>query len=968
MEPLHAAYTTTTLTQRRTVLRPVELKRSVSQLSPINSEWELDVDTATGAEYWQSNITHNTLAEPPLIEDTIPIPTLLKRAEQNKKRVQIGCRPDPTAGDDLLEQHYKQREQDLLQAKIRNGEAIPSNSMTWNFSKKIRPTRVDFAAIHRRFEPIKPPKRAFERKNLVHNGTRVMFYSHELKKPVLGVVDNGKVDPSNKTTMARRSNGVAFYRVKVIRMSKKNKTKISKKPPIYVSVEASDIEKPQAFKTRLLRNALNKLNIYTMAHGWGKWVSKCRKARHKDYKHVCARKIQKKFNVGKLKLAGIAESALILKYRKQRDAELERRRKIAEKLRKEAAYKEYTRRVGITPDGVNYFLTKREMQMFLYKRTQVMERCKQVLAPYWADANKELLENAIHQWKKVWQDETAHYHKAADEDWTLSHIPEIRSKIKSKLGYWHGAQDNNIPKNPPMTGVRTRKDGTIQILDLKRWQNFQESVMGPTDSCSWLLRPRILFGAYPDGPSRLDSTKLNARTPCVNSLAQAKIACYICLLTPKEEAARENFEHVISKLAKQQEVLLLNQVKSRRARVESIGRALNDARKAYDAYLKKKQQNPNEKTDITEEMLDSQVIELNKATKSLHFGEETLAAWPAEPEFIRMPLPAPTQTQSIVYDPTTLLNICTTIEDRLRKKQRIYIFSTDGHGRAGTVAACVFARLHGLTGHDALSRVQRTFDSRGDQLHRNKKRRRGKQLPRLSCPKHHVQRVSVLRFIDGYESEMFRDVSRSGALRDLDTGEESYGKGYETIYTRPAVRSQGVPFMEEPQRILKGGRMEQWWNHRERLLDKDLLGQVECIQKYRHKDLMVPEIPLAYSPSSFKNIWTPRTKLAQFPRRSVKAIVAQNRWKKAQSTVHGAVRIDLMGKKATQQRLNKEAKTKIAQDRQDKRKKEKKERKKKEKQKKKKEEKERKKKQKKEQEIEKERLEKEKEEKERLDM
>ena len=125
---------------------------------------------------------------------------------------------------------------------------------------------------------------------------------------------------------------------------------------------------------------------------------------------------------------------------------------------------------------------------------------------------------------------------------------------------------------------------------------------------------------------------------------------------------------------------------------------------------------------------------------------------------------------------------------------------------------------------------------------------------------------------------------------------------------------------------------------------------------------MVPEIPLEYSPSSFKNIWTPRTKLAQFPRRSAKAIVAQNRWKKAQSTVHGAVRIDMMGKKATQQRLNKEAKTKIAQERQKKRKEEKKERKKKEKQRKKKEEKERKKKQKKEQ-LEKERLEKEKEEK-----
>ena len=361
----------------------------------------------------------------------------------------------------------------------------------------------------------------------------------------------------------------------------------------------------------------------------------------------------------------------------------------------------------------------------------------------------------------------------------------------------------------------------------------------------------------------------------------------------------------------------MNQVKSRRARVESISRALDDARKAYEVYLKKKVENPLEKTDITEEMLESQALELKKAKQSLQFGEETLAAWPAEPEFIRLPLAAPTETKSHVYSPQKLLEICTTIEDRLRKKQRIYIFSSDGHGRAGTVAACVFARLHGLTGHDALSRVQRTFDSRGDQLHRNKKRRKGKQLPRLSCPKHHVQRVSVLRFIDGYESELFRDVCRTGPYRNPETGEEKRGKGYEIIYTRSAVRDQGVPYMEEPKRVLKAGRMEQWWDHRERLTDKDLLQQVEVIGKFREGQ-MIPEIANEYSLSSFKNVWTPRSRLEQFPKRSTKAIRAQGRWKKAQNAVQSAVRMDILGTVATQKRERREEKTreaKLAQER-----------------------------------------------------
>ena len=916
-EKLHAAFTTSP-SGRRVILRPVETGRSLEgRLSPMNNEWELSVDKATGAEYWFSRRTHDTLTEPPLIEDMFsPIPKLLRAAEEEGKRVQMSFRSDPVAGDEQMEkvvQRRKERQRHLRLQKIKEsgGEEPPvtTNAMTWEFNKKNRPKRVEFEILHRRFTSRQPIARAFERINLVKNGTRVMFYSDELKKPVLGVVENGREDPSNSTTMARRSNGVAFYRVKVIRMSKRDKTKISKKPPIFVTVEASYLELPITFKERVFSNAMNKLNMYTMAHGWGRWVTKCRKARHKDYKHQCARKIQKKWKMGKLKLAGVAESALILEYRQKREEELARRRRIAEKKRKAAAYKEYTKRVGITPDGVNYFLTKREMQMFLYKRSQVLAKAAAVLSPLWADQDKANKKRAIRQWKRVWRDETAHYHKAPDEDEQLARIPEIRKKIKELYGFYHGAQDNQIPKKPPDMGAQPRTDGTIQIIDLKRWQNFQQQVDGPTDMCNWIIRPRLLFGAYPEGPSRLDSTKLNARTPCINSLAQAKIACYVCLLTPEEEAVRENFEDVIGKLAKQQEVILTNQVKSRRARVESIERALNDAQKAYDQWVIKKVTTPSAKTDITIEMLESQTVELNKAKKSLKYGEETLAAWPATPEFIRKPLAAPVPTASHVYPPEQLLDICRVVEDRLRKKQRIYIFSSDGHGRAGTVAACLYARLHGMTGHDALSRVQRTFDSRGDQQHRNRKRRKGRQLPRLSCPKHHVQRVSVLRFIDGMEREMFKDVIRTGPMRDPESGEEIRGKGYETIYTRRAVRNQGVPYMAEPERVLSKGRMQMWWEHRERLLDQDMQEQVELLQGRDDDDIMPNDA------SGFKNVWTPRTRLKHIGKRSIVGISAAQKLKRGTRAVIGAVRMNLFGKAAATVRSRKEKNAKIADDR-----------------------------------------------------
>ncbi len=330
-------------------------------------------------------------------------------------------------------------------------------------------------------------------------------------------------------------------------------------------------------------------------------------------------------------------------------------------------------------------------------------------------------------------------------------------------------------------------------------------------------------------------------------------------------------------------------------------KALTDAQRVFDeaaAKLAKNKNDPDGKTDVTQEMLDSQAADLAKAQKSLDMGKETLAAWPSQPEFLCLPLEPPTPTKSAVYPPERLLEICLAVEERLRKKQRIYIFSSDGRGRAGTVAACLFARLYGMTGHDALSRVQRTFDSRGDMLLRNKKRRKGKQLPRLSCPTHQVQRVSVLRFIDGMEREMFRGVSRTGPKRDPDTGAELRGKGYDILYTQDAVRNVGVPHMAAPERVFFKGRMNHWWEHRERLHDTDFQAQADILNKTRD-----PDLPYAEDAAAFKNVWTPRTRLQMFGHRSELAKVAASKWKKGTKTVLGAIRMDRISKKAAMQRV-----------------------------------------------------------------
>jgi hypothetical protein len=121
------------------------------------------------------------------------------------------------------------------------------------------------------------------------------------------------------------------------------------------------------------------------------------------------------------------------------------------------------------------------------------------------------------------------------------------------------------------------------------------------------------------------------------------------------------------------------------------------------------------------------------------------------------------------------------LERRLRRKERLYIFSKQGHGRAGTLAACLLGHLYGLQFMEALEIVQRAHNARIDmQLTKNevigastvkwrdekfwrsgcdkekdvpKTNRiathysKGPQRTRVACPRHAVQRQFVKSFL-----------------------------------------------------------------------------------------------------------------------------------------------------------------------------------------------------------------------------
>eukprot|EP00889_Picochlorum_renovo_P003306 jgi/Picre1/30336/NNA_005700.t1 len=51
---------------------------------------------------------------------------------------------------------------------------------------------------------------------------------------------------------------------------------------------------------------------------------------------------------------------------------------------------------------------------------------------------------------------------------------------------------------------------------------------------------------------------------------------------------------------------------------------------------------------------------------------------------------------------------------RAKDQDVMYLHCWGGRGRAGTVGACVLGKMYGLSGEEALTRVQRAFDTRND--------------------------------------------------------------------------------------------------------------------------------------------------------------------------------------------------------------------------------------------------------------
>lgn len=76
--------------------------------------------------------------------------------------------------------------------------------------------------------------------------------------------------------------------------------------------------------------------------------------------------------------------------------------------------------------------------------------------------------------------------------------------------------------------------GALIIEDIVRFAQFKSVHRGPTDCSNWVIKGRLLVGAYPTGQAFRDNKKVVARSDSIASLILQRISTFVCLMTKDE--------------------------------------------------------------------------------------------------------------------------------------------------------------------------------------------------------------------------------------------------------------------------------------------------------------------------------------------------------------------------------------------------------------------------------------------------
>ncbi|DAZ98029.1 TPA: LOW QUALITY PROTEIN: hypothetical protein N0F65_004519 [Lagenidium giganteum] len=280
---------------------------------------------------------------------------------------------------------------------------------------------------------------------------------------------------------------------------------------------------------------------------------------------------------------------------------------------------------------------------------------------------------------------------------------------------WHPSHDIRLlPKLPKMYAHRQR-DGSLAVEDVAKYKQFRANHAGPTDSAYWIIRQRVLAGTYPVGPACSEARRIVARADSTTSILLQDINVFVCLVATDE---LRDHEQRVWEQQQQQSKVPASAAESSAATTaawyyESVVRTKYDAlRHEYTTALRisdrqaelaqqELDEAPEDEDLAYQDNLESriQLAKQNAATarKALD-GMRPL-------QFAHVPI-----VKDGIPERAALNALLVSIEDWLRARHNVYVFSLDGHGRTGLVAAMLLGRLYGLPAIEALERAQRVHD------------------------------------------------------------------------------------------------------------------------------------------------------------------------------------------------------------------------------------------------------------------
>lgn len=345
---------------------------------------------------------------------------------------------------------------------------------------------------------------------------------------------------------------------------------------------------------------------------------------------------------------------------------------------------------------------------------------------------------------------------------------EIEQQESTVVPSYYPSQDMNLPPLPRVYIPRTAEERLYikneRRLDFACYRSIME---GPTFDSNWVIPERLCMGSMPWGAAdcsntvypttsginssitatgssssssgssnnrtavisnatantTTNTTNINTTTEineinknntkkthwkpppvtAISALLLNKIDCFISLLDENEEIAIEKACNIIS--------IKENIENSLRIANNAVNSIISNSIDIITKNLKHIDDIPNySKQDprynkVYKEKLRCQA-RIQLAEDNMKKAKNQIKNIPKKVEFLRIPIRIDGLNKI-----NEIIPIIWKIENILKKNSNIYIYSRDGHGRAGLICGILLGRLYNLSSYETLYRIQTSHDS-----------------------------------------------------------------------------------------------------------------------------------------------------------------------------------------------------------------------------------------------------------------